>query len=180
VDMAVIVRLNVDMKSIGEVAARFGLPTHVLRHWEAQGLLTPARAGDRRRYTDADLHRVAAILISKEAGFGLADIRTILAARSAPARHEVIARHRERLLTRIARAQAALDMLEGGPCPHHDIMTCPHFQGLLADRLQPSSVTGLDRRNADRAVEFADGNVEDAADELDIVGRLDPDRVESD
>ena len=60
-DMAVIVRLNVGMKSIGEVAARFGLPTHVLRYWEAEGLLTPARACDRRRYTDADLHRVAAI-----------------------------------------------------------------------------------------------------------------------
>ena len=152
------VRLNADMKSIGEVAARFGLPTHVLRHWEAEGLLTPARAGDRRRYTDADLHRVAAILISKEAGFGLADIRTMLAARSAPARHEVMARHRERLLARIAWAQAALDMIEG-ECPHDDIMTCPHFRGLLADRLQPSSVTGSDRRNSDRAVEFADGNV---------------------
>jgi DNA-binding transcriptional MerR regulator len=112
----------------------------VLRYWEAQGLLTPARTGDRRRYTDADLHRVAAILISKEAGFGLADIRTMLAARSAPARHEVMACHRERLLARIARAQAALDMLEG-ECPHDDIMTCPHFQGLLASRLQPSSVT---------------------------------------
>jgi MerR family transcriptional regulator, copper efflux regulator len=128
------------MKSIGEVAARFGLPTHVLRYWEAEGLLTPARAGDRRRYTDADLHRVAAILISKEAGFGLADIRTMLAVRSAPARREVMARHRERLLARIARAQAALDMLEGGPCPHDDIMTCPHFQGLLADRLQSGPV----------------------------------------
>ncbi|WP_246268044.1 MerR family transcriptional regulator [Acrocarpospora macrocephala] len=138
--MAVIVRLNVDMKSIGEVAAQFGLPTHALRHWEAEGLLTPARAGDRRRYTDADLYRVAAILISKEAGFGLADIRTMLAAQSAPARHEVMARHREMLLARIARARAALDMLEGGlECPHDDIMTCPHFQGLLADRLQPSS-----------------------------------------
>jgi MerR family copper efflux transcriptional regulator len=32
-------RLNVDMKSIGEVATRFGLPTHVLRHWESEGLL---------------------------------------------------------------------------------------------------------------------------------------------
>ncbi len=36
-------RLNADMKSndggetmsIGEIAGRFGLPTHVLRHWEA-------------------------------------------------------------------------------------------------------------------------------------------------
>ncbi|MEU7767544.1 MerR family transcriptional regulator [Nocardia sp. NPDC049190] len=169
------------MKSIGEVAAQFGLPTHVLRHWEAEGLLKPARAGDRRRYNNADLYRVAAILISKEAGLGLADIRTMLAARSAPARHEVMAGHRERLLARIARAQAALDMLEGGlECPHDDIMTCPHFQGLLADRLQPPSMTGSDGRNTDRAVELAYGNHEDAPDELDIVGRPDPDRVKSD
>ena len=135
-DMAVIVRLSVDLKSIGEVAARFGLPTHVLRYWEAEGLLTPARAGDRRRYTDADLPIDLLVdaptyrfpVISKEAGFGLADIRTMLAARSAPARREVMARHRERLPARIARAQAALDMLEG-ECPYDDIMTCPHFQG---------------------------------------------------
>lgn len=125
------------MKSIGEVAAQFGLPTHVLRHWEAEGLLEPARTGGRRRYTDADVYRVAAILISKEAGFGLADIHAMLAARSAPARHEVMARHRENLLSRIARAQAALDMLGGGlECPHDNIMECPNFQGFLADRLQ--------------------------------------------
>ncbi|WP_225726511.1 MULTISPECIES: MerR family transcriptional regulator [unclassified Nocardia] len=136
------------MKSIGEVAARFGLPTHVLRHWESQGLLSPARAGERRRYTDADLHRIAAILISKEAGFGLADIRTMLAADSSRARHELITRHREKLLARIARAQAALDMIAGGPCPHEDIMTCPHFQSLLAARLQPPAATGSGRTDA--------------------------------
>ncbi|MGI5205287.1 MerR family transcriptional regulator [Spirillospora sp. CA-108201] len=145
------------MKSIGEVAAQFGVPAHVLRYWEAEGLLAPARAGDRRRYTDADVHRVAAILISKEAGFALADIRTMLAARSRPARREVTARHRERLLARIARAQAALDMIEG-ECPHDDIMTCPRFQGLLADRLQPAFVTAPDPRDAARPVERAAGN----------------------
>ncbi|MEV5571769.1 MerR family transcriptional regulator [Spirillospora sp. NPDC052269] len=123
------------MKSIGEVAARFGLPTHVLRYWEAEGLLKPARAGDRRRYSDADLHRVAAILISKEAGFELADIRTMLAARSAASRREVAERQRARLRERIARAEAALHMLEGD-CTHDDIMACPHFRGLLADRLE--------------------------------------------
>ncbi len=123
------------MKSIGEVAARLGLPAHVLRYWEAEGLLTPARVGSRRRYTDADLHRVAAILVSKEAGFELADIRTMLAAQSAADRAAVAARQRERLRERIARAQAALELLEGD-CPHDDIMTCPNFQGLLADRLR--------------------------------------------
>lgn len=29
---------------IGEIAGHFGLPTHVLRHWETIGLLSPARA----------------------------------------------------------------------------------------------------------------------------------------
>ncbi|SFW85414.1 MerR family transcriptional regulator [Amycolatopsis australiensis] len=125
------------MKSIGEVAARFGLPAHVLRHWEAEGLLSPARAGDRRRYTDADVDRVAAILVAKEAGFGLADIRTMLAA---PARDRaaVTARHRDRLRLRIARAQAALAMLEGD-CPHDDLMTCPKFRNVLAGRLRESA-----------------------------------------
>ncbi len=28
--------------TIGELAARFGLATHVLRHWEDVGLLTPS------------------------------------------------------------------------------------------------------------------------------------------
>jgi len=127
-------RLNVDMKSIGEVASRFGLPTHVLRHWESEGLLAPVRQGDRRRYTDDDLYRVASILVAKEAGFALPDIRAMLTAGSAPTRHEVMARHRTALLARIAQAQAALAMLEGGlTCEHDDLMACQHFRGLLRD-----------------------------------------------
>jgi MerR family transcriptional regulator, copper efflux regulator len=120
------------MKSIGEVADTFGLPTHVLRHWETEGLLTPTRQGNRRRYTDEDMYRVRAILLAKEAGLSLADIRAMLAARTAAARHEVMARHMAALSERIAKAQAAMAMLEGGlECPHDDIMNCPHFQGLL-------------------------------------------------
>lgn len=120
------------MKSIGEVASRFGLPAHVLRHWESAGLLTPAREGDRRRYSDADLYRVASILLAKEAGFGLPDIRAMLAAGTAAARHEVMKRHRDALRARIARARAALAMFEGGlTCDHDDLMACESFQGRL-------------------------------------------------
>src|SRR5687768_3027486 len=102
--MPPMLRLNVDMKSIGEVASRFGLPAHVLRHWESEGLLSPARDGDRRRYSDADLYRVASILLAKEAGFGLPDIRAMLSSATAEARHEVMTRHRDALRERIARA----------------------------------------------------------------------------
>ncbi|MET9002169.1 MerR family transcriptional regulator [Amycolatopsis sp. NPDC004169] len=125
------------MKSIGEVAARFGLPAHVLRYWEAEGLLTPARDGARRRYTDADVRRVAAILVAKEAGFELADIRSMLTDRSAAGRAAMAARQRDRLRARIARAQAALELLDGD-CPHDDLMTCPHFQSLLDRQLDRS------------------------------------------
>lgn len=130
-------RLNVDMKSsltIGDVAARFGLATHVLRHWEATGLLAPSRVGDRRRYTEADLYRVASILRAKEAGFGLDDIREMLTARTATARHEVMRRHRDTLEARIALAKAALSLLDGAlTCEHDDLMTCPNFQSLLRE-----------------------------------------------
>lgn len=41
-----------DHMPIGELAARFGRGTHVLRHWEDQGLLTPAERVNGRRYYD--------------------------------------------------------------------------------------------------------------------------------
>src|SRR5690242_4166048 len=91
VDMRDMLRLNVGMKStdgmgIGAVAARFGLATHVLRHWESVGLLSPERVGDRRRYGPDDLYRVAVILRAKEAGLALEDIRRFIAARDPAAR----------------------------------------------------------------------------------------------
>lgn len=48
------------------------------------------------------------------AGFGLADIRSMLSAGTAAVRHEVTARHYAVLRERIARAQAALAMIEEG------------------------------------------------------------------
>lgn len=51
----------------------------MLRRWESKGLLDPRRApGGQRRYTEGDVTRVARILIGKEAGFELVDLRTLL------------------------------------------------------------------------------------------------------
>lgn len=132
-------RLNVNMKSsdelmtIGQVASRFGLATHVLRHWESAGLLSPMRVeGARRRYHRDDLYRVASILRAKEAGFPLDDIREMITAESPATRQRVLRRHHAELSARIASAQAALHMIEGAlTCPHDDIISCPHFQALL-------------------------------------------------
>lgn len=134
-------RLNVDMKSsvtmsIGEVAGHFGLATHVLRHWETMGLLSPARAtAGRRRYDRSDLHRVAAILLAKEAGLALTDIRDILTTTDIEKRRKIQRRHRDELIRRTEKIRAALNFIEGGlTCDYEDITECPDYQSLVADR----------------------------------------------
>ncbi|MFI7487830.1 MerR family transcriptional regulator [Micromonospora echinaurantiaca] len=123
--------------SIGEIAARFGLPTHVLRHWESVGLLTPARAvAGRRRYGTADLYRIATILRAKEAGFSLDDVRAVLDEPDPAERRRILARQRSALAERIARAQASLEIIDVAlRCEHEDLARCPHYRASLAARI---------------------------------------------
>ncbi|MFC5187175.1 MerR family transcriptional regulator [Actinomadura harenae] len=120
--------------TIGGIAGRFGLATHVLRHWEAEGLLDPARdTAGRRRYAEADATRVAVILRAKEAGLSLDTIRVLIAE---PARRRTVLRaEAEALRTRIAAAQKSLRLLECAlGCGHEDVTRCAHFQEVLAER----------------------------------------------
>ncbi|MEV0591453.1 MerR family transcriptional regulator [Nonomuraea cavernae] len=123
--------------SIGDVAARFGLAPHVLRHWESMGLLSPVRAeGDRRRYGPGDLYRVAVVLRAKKAGFGLDDIREMITTTDPAARRAVLSRHRAALARRIAQARASLELIDCAlDCDHEDFMSCPNFQAMLDERI---------------------------------------------
>ncbi|MEU4476130.1 MerR family transcriptional regulator [Micromonospora sp. NPDC023888] len=120
--------------AIGEVADHFGLPAHVLRHWESVGLLCPARVtGGRRRYTRDDLFRVASILRAKQAGLSLPDIRAFLAAGDPAVRKDVLRRNHGALRARMAALRSALDLLEAGlNCSHEDVATCPNYRSQLA------------------------------------------------
>lgn len=120
--------------TIGELAARFGLATHVLRHWETMGLLTPSRlANGRRRYLREHIYRVALILRFKEAGLGLRQLREFLSAPDPSARRALVERHRVALERRIAQAQAAKAMIEHAlECPYEDFTQCPNFQRNVA------------------------------------------------
>jgi MerR family transcriptional regulator, copper efflux regulator len=123
--------------SIGDIAARFGLATHVLRHWESVGLLSPPRAvAGRRRYGPGHLYRIAVILRAKEAGFGLDDIREMIAAPGPAQRAEVLRRHRAELARRIGELQDSLELIDCAlTCDHDDFTSCPHFQAMVADRI---------------------------------------------
>lgn len=122
--------------SIGEAAARFGLDTHVLRHWEDTGLLRPARdAADRRRFGDDDLVRIAVILRNKAAGMSLDQIRVLLD-EDAPDRHRVLEEHVAELDRRAADIAQARAMTEHAlRCQAHDITECPRFRRHVADVL---------------------------------------------
>jgi MerR family copper efflux transcriptional regulator len=144
--MQTMLRLNVDMKSnegggialtVGGAAERFGLATHVLRHWEATGLLSPARdSADRRVYGPGDLYRMAVILRAKEAGLGLDSIREMLTTRDAAARRDILRRQHDDLVRRIAELEYSVALVECAlDCDHEDFTQCPEFQATMAARI---------------------------------------------
>lgn len=120
--------------SVGEVAERFDMPTHVLRHWESMGLLAPERDGaGRRRYRGEDVVRVATIRRNKDAGMSLEQIRVLLDS-DAPERHRVLQEHLDELDRRMEQMRVSQQMTEHAMrCRSHDIATCPRFQAWVAD-----------------------------------------------
>lgn len=122
--------------SVGDVAARFELPTNVLRHWESVGLLTPPRdAGGRRRYGEDEVVRIAVIQRSKAAGMTLEQIAVLLDD-SARGRHEVLEQHLADIDRRMEEMRRSREMTEHAMrCRAHDIATCPRFRAGVDDVL---------------------------------------------
>lgn len=122
--------------SVGEVAARFELPTNVLRHWETVGLLRPARdPAGRRRYGEDEVVRIAVIQRSKAAGMTLEQIGVLLDDGSA-GRHHVLQEHLDDLDRRMEEMRRSREMTEHAMrCRSHDIATCPRFRAGVDDVL---------------------------------------------
>ncbi|MFC4629985.1 MerR family transcriptional regulator [Promicromonospora alba] len=120
--------------SVGDLAVRFGLETHVLRHWEAMGLLSPARDGaGRRRYGSDDAFRVATIIRSKAAGMSLEQIRVMLDG-GAYDRHVILEEHIADLERRMAEMELSREMTRHAlECRAHDITSCPNFRAHVRD-----------------------------------------------
>src|ERR671914_143529 len=125
---------------IGELARRTGVATSALRYYERIGLLSPAaRAGRRRHYTASSAERVALIRLYQDAGFTLAEIGRMLAARSQGRRGwgHLAERKVAELDARIADAQRAKKLIQHAlECPHRDLLTCPRFRSALQAQLE--------------------------------------------
>ncbi|GAA2406902.1 MerR family transcriptional regulator [Nonomuraea africana] len=118
--------------AIGELAERFDLAPHVLRHWEAMGLITPAaRVNGRRRYTRDHVIRIMTIIRAKAAGMSLEQIREILAVSGQRERREILERHHaelERRLHEIAASKALIEHIM--QCRADDFTQCPGYRRL--------------------------------------------------
>ncbi|WP_345505625.1 MerR family transcriptional regulator [Terrabacter aeriphilus] len=130
--------------TVGQLAARFDLPTHVLRHWEDLGLLAPERdASGYRRYGQGDLVRVAVILRNKAAGMTLEQIGVLLDGEAA-GRHEVLEAHLRDLAERARSIERSREMTEHAlRCRAHDIVACPRFAQHVDDLVDGRATGGV-------------------------------------
>ncbi len=103
------------------------------------GLLAPGRAaGGQRRYGQAELSRVAMILMGKEAGFGLRELRVLVTAANPMEHADLLRKHVRVLEERIAHARAAKDFVEHAlSCPA-SFDECPHAREQIAARIPPA------------------------------------------
>lgn len=117
--------------SIGELARRVGARPSALRYWERAGLLEPVvRVNGRRRYDAGAVKRVGLIRLCEDVGFGIAEIRELLA--TDPDGGQIWREQGKAKLAdiqdQIARLQAATRFLEHAlNCPHPSLKVCPTF-----------------------------------------------------
>jgi MerR family redox-sensitive transcriptional activator SoxR len=124
--------------TIGELARRAGVTTSALRYYEELGLLpAPARVSGQRRYPASAARLVAAILLYSDAGFTLAEQKSLLTSGPGEPRWRQLAQRKlAELDEQITRAQAAREAISHGlRCPHHDLRQCPNFDAGLTAQL---------------------------------------------
>ncbi|MCG5217448.1 MerR family transcriptional regulator [Streptosporangium soli] len=118
---------------IGELAERFDLAPHVLRHWEAMGLLTPAaRVNGRRRYTRDHVIRVLTIVRAKAGGMSLEQIRAMLNVSGRAERRALLQRQHAELERRLREITSSKTLIEHlMECGADDFTQCPDYRRIV-------------------------------------------------
>lgn len=111
------------MLTIGELAARAGVPTSTLRYYDRRGLVPAARApSGHRRYPLEAVRRLSVIASCQQAGFSLEEIAALLDGSHAPGAWQELARSKlEELEARITELERARDLVKAGlacACSH--------------------------------------------------------------
>ena len=66
--------------TVGEVSTLLGVSVRALHHWDESGLVHPSRRGDAgyRLYCETDIMRIQQVLVYRQTGMSLADIKEVL------------------------------------------------------------------------------------------------------
>jgi len=114
---------------IGEFGRLVGIAPHVLRHWEAVGVLPPPlRHRGRRLYHQPHVRHVAMIVCAQTAGLALPELREILEATTVSARREKLEQHLATLTTRIAQLKESKRIVqEMHAWTREEFSECPIF-----------------------------------------------------
>jgi DNA-binding transcriptional MerR regulator len=129
--------------TIGELAKATGVATSALRYWEQLGLLSaPHRVAGQRRYSGSVITQVGLILVLREVGFTLREIRTLVVDRDSASWQELYRRKVAELDERISQAQSARTALAHGLDCAHDggVFDCPNFAKGVSARLDGLSL----------------------------------------
>ena len=134
-----------ELLTIGELAQRTGVARSALRYYEELDILQPTdRRSGQRRYDEAAVALVGAILLLREVGFSLKEIRQIMRpglVSGSAAWRDVAAGKLKDLDDRIAQAEAARSALQHALARHPDgVLDCPRFWDAVTNRLQGISL----------------------------------------
>jgi len=102
-------------KRIGELAKQLGISTNTLRYYDKEGLLTPSAESESgyRLYTDSDELRLTQILMMKQLGFGLNEIKNRISQLNTPSdMAEALAEHAAHIREKINALTDSLSEIE--------------------------------------------------------------------
>ena len=117
--------------TVGELAEELGVTTRTLRHYEAEGLLSPRRAGANRVYSTRDRARLRLILRGRRFGMTLAECREIVDMYDGAASSE-----RQQLTTLLGRLdEIAADLRTRAADLHRTLGEVEDVAGQCRDRL---------------------------------------------
>ncbi|MCC7250050.1 MAG: MerR family transcriptional regulator [Lysobacter sp.] len=99
--------------TVGRVAASTSLTIRALHHYDAIGLVRPSHRSQAgyRLYTEQDLRRLQQVLVFRELGFGLDEVRALIDA-PPERRREALLAQRTALLQRRQHADAVLEAVD--------------------------------------------------------------------
>lgn len=107
---------------ISTAADLVGVPAHVLRHWEDEGVLTPSRSGaNQRDFTDQHVNEARIVHRLRQAGLGLPAIRELRGADRA-GRAALLSATADRLSAEAERAAAAAEFLRHVTSCRHPVV----------------------------------------------------------